>query len=144
MRTVSQFLQQKEHPVWSVNPETPLPEALDLMAEKNIGAVIVLEGKRLVGILSERDYARHVIRTTEPLTEILVKEIMPHNVIHIGMDTLFEECMALMNNQHTRHLPVLEKDQVVGMISIGDVVKEIIEEQDFHIQNLQKYITGAR
>lgn len=144
MKTVAQLLRAKGHEVLSVSPETTVFAALELMAEKNVGALIVLEGGRVVGIFSERDYARKVILKGKSSKETPVREIMSPRVLYVRPEQTIEECMALMTNKRVRHLPVLEEDRLVGVISIGDVVKAIISEQEFMIEQLQNYITGER
>lgn len=144
MKTVAQLLRAKGHEVFSVSPETTVFAALQLMAEKNVGALIVLEGGRVVGIFSERDYARKVILKGKSSRETPVREIMSPRVLYVRPEQTIEECMALMTNKRVRHLPVLEEDRLVGVISIGDVVKAIISEQEFMIEQLQNYITGER
>ena len=143
MKTVAQLLRTKGHEVLSVAPETAVFEALRLMAEKNVGAVLVLEGDSLVGIFSERDYARKVILKGKSSKETLVREIMSSYVLYVRPEQTIDDCMALMTGKRVRHLPVLEEERrVVGVISIGDVVKDIISEQEFMIEQLQNYITG--
>jgi CBS domain-containing protein len=142
MKTVSQLLRTKGQQILSVAPETAVFEALQLMAEKNVGALLVLEGERLVGIFSERDYARKVILKGKSSKEIPVREIMISHVLYVRPEQTTDDCMALMTDKRVRHLPVLEGQRVVGVISIGDVVKDIISEQQFMIEQLQNYITG--
>jgi len=144
MKTVAQLLRAKGHEVLSVSPETTVFAALQLMAEKDVGALIVLEGGRVVGIFSERDYARKVSLKGRSAKETPIREIMSPRVLYVRPEHTIEECMALMTNKRVRHLPVLEEDRLVGVISIGDVVKAIISEQEFVIEQLQHYITGER
>jgi CBS domain-containing protein len=119
-------------------------EALRVMAEKDVGALLVMEDGSLVGIISERDYARKVILKGKTSRETLVREIMTERPVCVRADQTIEECMALMTNKRIRHLPVLENNQLIGVISIGDVVKDIISEQEFMIEQLENYITGRR
>ena len=143
MKSVRHLLRTKGNDVLSVAPDTAVFEALRLMAEKNVGAVLVLESERLVGIFSERDYARKVILKGKSSKETLVREIMSSHVLYVRPEQTIEDCMALMTGKRVRHLPVLQDEQrVVGVISIGDVVKDIISEQEFMIEQLQNYITG--
>jgi CBS domain-containing protein len=143
MKTVRQLLRAKGHEVLSVAPETAVFQALQLMAEKNIGAVLVLEGKSLVGIFSERDYARKVILKGKSSKDTLVRETMSSHVLFVRPEQTIQDCMALMTDKRVRHLPVLDEEQrVIGVVSIGDVVKDIISEQEFLIEQLQNYITG--
>ena len=142
MKTVRQLLRTKGHEILSVAPETAVFDALQLMAENNVGAVLVLEGERLVGIFSERDYARKVILKGKSSKEIPVREIMSTHVLYVRPQQTIEDCMALMTDKRVRHLPVMEEERLVGVISIGDVVKAIIAEQEFMIEQLQNYITG--
>jgi CBS domain-containing protein len=135
-------LRAKGHDVLTVAPETPVFDALQVMAERNVGALCVVEGEHLVGVFSERDYARKVILKGKSSKEIRVREIMSSHVLYVGPEHTIEECMALMTDKRVRHLPVLEEDRLVGVISIGDVVKAIISEQEFIIEQLQNYITG--
>lgn len=141
--TAKQILDRKGYQVWSVDPNVSVLEALQFMAEKNIGALMVIKGKKLVGVFSERDYARKVILKGKTENNTLVKEVMTDQVIGIELDQKLEECLALMTNKFIRHLPVINEDgQIVGVISIGDVVKEIMAEQEFVIDQLVNYITG--
>jgi len=142
VKTVAQLLRAKGHEVLSVSPELSVFEALKVMAEKNVGALLVLEGARLVGVFSERDYARKVILKGKSSKEIPVREIMSTHVLYVRPPQTVEDCMALMTDKRVRHLPVMEEERLVGVISIGDVVKAIIAEQEFMIEQLQNYITG--
>jgi CBS domain-containing protein len=144
MKTVRHVLQAKGRRVWSIAPDASVYEALQLMAEKEVGALLVLEQKKLAGIISERDYARKVILRGKSSLDTPVREIMTSKVISIHPDQTIEECMEVVTDKRIRHLPVLEEDEVVGLISIGDLVKAVIEEKDFLIQQLENYITGNR
>lgn len=144
MYTVNQILHRKGDQVWSTHPEATVYEALQLMAEKDIGALLVLESGKLVGIFSERDYARKIVLLGRTSRETRVREIMTEKVFYIDPGQSTEECMALMTNKRIRHLPVMDKERVVGVISIGDVVKAIISNQEFVIEQLEHYITGER
>jgi CBS domain-containing protein len=143
MRTVKGMLRTKGHDVWSVPSDALVYDALELMAEKNIGAVLVIDAEGLVGILSERDYARKVDLRGRSCTDTPVSEIMTERVVYVEPEQTTEECMALMTDKRVRHFPVLEDGQVIGVISIGDVVKAIISEQEFIIEQLEHYITGS-
>jgi CBS domain-containing protein len=143
MTTVSQLLARKGHAVISVQPSSTVYDAIKLMADKNIGAVAVVEGDRLVGIFTERDYARKVILRGKASPTTLVAEVMSKNPICVFPEHTVEQCMALMTQKTFRHLPVLEANRMVGMISIGDLVKSIIQEQEFIIDQLAHYIQGA-
>jgi len=143
MESIKQLLQDKGSEIWKVTQETTVFDALELMAEKNIGALLVFESDKLIGIFSERDYARKVILKGKASKNTLIKEIMSTKVLYIGPEQSIEECMALMTDKRVRHLPVLVGDEVLGVISIGDVVKAIISEQKITIQWLEKYIGGV-
>jgi len=142
MKTVTQLLRTKGQQVLSVSPDMPVFEALGVMADKNVGALLVVEGERLVGVFSERDYARKVILKGKSSKDTPVREIMSSHVLYVRPEQTIEDCMALMTDKRVRHLPVMEEGRVVGVISIGDVVKAIIAEQEFIIEQLQNYITG--
>ncbi len=142
MKSVRQLLEAKGYDVWSIAPDASVYDALKLMAEKDVGALLVMEGEKLVGIISERDYARKVILKGKSSMQTPVREIMTSKVISVRPESTIGECMALMTDKRIRHLPVLEGRQVVGVISIGDVVKTIISEQEFLIQQLENYIVG--
>jgi CBS domain-containing protein len=143
MKTVREILQRKGSVVWSVSPEATVFEALELMAEKNLGAVLVIKNDRVVGIMSERDYARKIILHGKNSKETTVREIMSSLVIYVNTSLNVEECMALMINKRIRHLPVIENGRLSGIISIGDVVDAIIDEKEFVIDQLVNYITGG-
>lgn len=143
MKPVRELLRIKGQEIWSVSPDTPVYDALELMAEKNVGALLVLEGDKLAGILSERDYARKVILKGKASKNTPAREIMSENVVCVTPKQSVAECMALMTDKHFRHLPVIEDGKLVGVISIGDVVKAIISEQKFVIEQLEHYIAGA-
>lgn len=144
MVNVNQVLQNKDSGVWSVVSDRSVYEALEIMAEKDIGALLVVDGGKLVGIFSERDYARKVILQGKSSKETLVRDIMTPRVVYVHPQQTIEECMALMTDKHIRHLPVLDGERLVGVISIGDAVKAIISEQQFVIAQLENYITGDR
>lgn len=141
--SVKQILSEKGHEVWSTSPNATVFDALKYMSEKRVGALVVLEDLKVVGVFSERDYARKVILAGKSSKELPVKEIMTRRVICVEPGNTTEECMALMTEKHIRHLPVVADDELIGIISIGDVVKAIISQQEFVIENLEKYITGA-
>jgi CBS domain-containing protein len=144
MKTVREMLLNKGNKIYSISPDRKIFEALQLMAEKEVGALLVLDGESLVGIISERDYARKVALEGKSSKECLVREIMSPNVIYVEVDTTTDECMALMVNKKVRHLPVYEKGKLAGVISIGDVVNAIIDEKEFEIDQLVRYITDNR
>ena len=144
MKTVKQILRDKGGKVLSIDPGATVFDALKLMAEKNVGALLVLEGGTVVGILSERDYARKVILHGKSSLNTPVRDIMTDRVMFIRPEQTVEECMALMTEKHIRHLPVLVDNQLVGVVSIGDLVKASIDEKDFVIKQLENYITGSR
>ncbi|MBI1881824.1 MAG: CBS domain-containing protein [Chloroflexi bacterium] len=142
MQTVSQLLQTKGRQVWSIGPEALVIDALKLMAEKEVGALLVLEAGRVAGILSERDYARKVSLRGKSSKTTPVREIMTEKVVYVRPEQTVADCMALMTNKRIRHLPVMADDQLLGVISIGDVVKAVISEQEFIIEQLENYIIG--
>jgi CBS domain-containing protein len=143
MKTVRDLLDVKGGNLWSVAPDQTVYEALALMAEREVGAVLVFEGGRMVGILSERDYARQVILKGKASKDTPVREIMTPRVITVGPDQCMDDCMAIMTNKRVRHLPVVVGDRVVGILSIGDVVKAVISEKQSHIEQLEDYIKTA-
>jgi CBS domain-containing protein len=142
VKTVRDILREKGYDIWSVSADATVYEALQVMADKNIGAVLVLEEGRLVGILSERDYARKVILKGRSSLKTPVREIMTDQVFYVRPEQTVEECMALMTEKRIRHLPVLEDGRLVGVISIGDVVKAVVSEQQVTIQQYENYILG--
>jgi CBS domain-containing protein len=140
MKTARLLLAGKPAGVVSVEPDASVYDALVLMAEKNVGALVVLEGQKLVGIFSERDYARKVILLGKSSKEMPVRDIMTHKVVCVTPAQKVDECMELMTEKRCRHLPVVEGKHVIGMLSIGDLVKEIISEQQSTITQLESYI----
>lgn len=140
MKTVSQLLQGKGGSVLSVTADTSVFEALKLMAEKNVGALLVMNGDTLRGIMSERDYARKVILLGKSSHDIAVRDIMSDKVVSVTPKQTVDDCMGLMTGHRIRHLPVLDNGRVVGVLSIGDLVKAVIEEQQQTIQQLESYI----
>jgi CBS domain-containing protein len=141
---VSAILQTKSHStIWSVSPESTVFEALQFMAEKNIGALVVLQDGQLVGIFSERDYARKGIIVGRTAKETHIHEVMTKNVITITTEDKIEACMQIMSEKHIRHLPVVEKEVVMGMVSITDIVTAIINDQKNRIASLESYISGG-
>ena len=144
MQTVGDILQVKGHAAWSIGPQATVYDALQLMADKDVGALLVLDQGRLAGVFSERDYARKIILKGKSSRETPVRDIMTERVITVRPEHTLAECMALMTHHRVRHLPVLEAGQVIGVVSIGDVVKAIMTQQEFTIAQLEKYITGER
>ena len=143
MTTIKHILEGKGSQIWSVTPDSNVFDALKLMADKNVGALLVLENELIVGIISERDYARKVVLVGKSSKECLVSDIMTSKVLYLRSDQTAQECMALMTDKRIRHMPVFEDEQLVGIISIGDLVKAIISEQEFTIQQLVNYISGV-
>jgi CBS domain-containing protein len=143
MTTVTRLLDSKGHDVWSILPGASVYEAIELMAAKNIGALLVLEAGKMAGIVSERDYARKVILQGKSSRETPVREIMTTKVYYVRPERTIDECMALMAEHDIRHLPVLgDSDRPIGMISIGDAVRSMLAEKEILIQQLESYITG--
>ena len=145
MKSVAQILKAKaEHAVAAVAPSTSVFDAVKLMAEKNIGALLVLEEQKIAGIITERDYARKIVLMGRSSKETPVRDTMTSPVMYVRPDQTNEECMALMTDNRVRHLPVMDNGKLIGLISIGDLVKDIIAEQKFTIQQLEHYIMGDR
>jgi CBS domain-containing protein len=145
MKTVAEILKEKgDRTVHTIESTASVLEAVERMAQKNIGALVVLEHGRIVGMLTERDYARKVVLMARSSKDTPLREIMTTSVIYVRPDQTSEECMALMTQSRVRHLPVIEEGKLSGLISIGDLVKGIISEQKFIIEQLQHYITGER
>jgi CBS domain-containing protein len=144
MNTVNEILQKKGAEVWSVGPSDSIFKALELMREKNVGAVLVVESDILLGIFSERDYARKVVLEGKASKSTAVRDAMTTKVAYVRPRQTVEECMALMTDKRIRHLPVFDGEALIGVISIGDVVQIKISEQEFIIEQLENYITGYR
>lgn len=143
MKTLRQLLASKNRTLVTVSPDDAVFDALRVMAENDVGAVLVLQGEQLVGIFSERDYARKIILHGRASKETVVREIMSDKVLYVTPERSIDECMAIMTEKHFRHLPVMEDGKVTGIVSIGDVVKETIQTQQFIIEQLERYIAGA-
>ena len=141
--TISEILSHKGSQVWSISPDATVFDAIQLMADKNIGALLVTQADKLMGILTERDYTRKVALKGKSSKQTAVKEILSGQVIHVTPDHTVEDCMRLMTDHRVRHLPVLESDRIVGVISIGDLVNWIITAQISTINQLQTYISGV-
>ncbi len=143
MNTVKEVLKVKGNSVFSIAPETPVYFAVTVMAEHDVGALVVIKDKRPIGMFSERDYARKVILKGKSSKEITVEEVMVRDVLYVSPEDSLDECMIIMTEKRIRHLPVLEENEMIGLISIGDVVKQIISDQEFKIRELEKYIQGS-
>ena len=139
---VKDLLEIKNKEVWTIEPGASVYNAIAKMADKQIGALVITEGNKVVGIITERDYARKVILQDKSSKNTAVREIMTERVIYVQPNQKIEECMALMTEKRIRHLPVLDGDRLVGMISIGDVVRAVISEKEFLIDQLTRYISG--
>jgi len=143
MITVSDLLKTKGNQVWIISPNMSVLETLQFMAEKDVGALLVLENEKIVGIISERDFVRSIAKTERCVLNTTVLEYMTKKVISVRPNQSIEECMQLMTKEHIRHLPVVEGDKLVGLISIGDVVKGLMSYDQTMIDNLQNYIEGS-
>jgi len=144
MKSVAQLLRAKGNVVHTIAPTASVLECVKLFAERGIGAVLVVEDERLLGIFTERDYARKVVLHGKSSKELAVRDVMTTDVLWVGPERTNEECMALMTEKRIRHLPVMDGGKVIGIISIGDLVKDIIAEQQFVIEHLARYIMGER
>lgn len=142
MKTIKDLLREKGPDVWCVSPEASVYEALELMAEKNLGALLVKEHDQVTGLISERDYARKLILQGRSSRDTAVREVMTTRVAFADPSQTLEECMAVMTDKHFRHLPVMENGELLGVLSIGDLVKAVIAEQRFMIEQLEQYISG--
>jgi CBS domain-containing protein len=143
MKTVGQILKGKGNNVWTIGPDQMVIEALQVMADKEIGALVVVNSGKVVGILSERDYARKVILKGAASKETPVRDIMSTKIAYVRPDQTAEECLALMTEKRFRHLPVMENDELKGLVSIGDAVKAVIADREFMIGQLENYILGG-
>ena len=142
MSTVEQFLDLNSRKIWSLKPDNRVIDSLFLMAEKNVSCILIMNQEHLAGIFSERDYARKVVIKGKNSNETLLKEVMTDNLITISPKTGLDECMQLMTDHRIRHLPIVDNTKVVGLISIGDVVREMLVQQKVQIDELQRYISG--
>jgi CBS domain-containing protein len=142
MTTVRDILEEKGNDVWTIGPDATVFDALEFMAEKEIGALIVADDGGICGMVSERDYARKVILVGKASRDTPIRDIMTPKVCYVSPENRIEECMALMTDKIVRHLPVMENDKLVGIVSIGDVVKSMISDQEFIISQLESYIMG--
>jgi CBS domain-containing protein len=143
MHNIDTLLKDKGQEIWSIGPQETAFKALETMAQRNVGALLVIDKGKLIGIFSERDYARKVILKGKSSKETTVGELMTPNVFYASPDNTLQETMALMTAKHIRHMPVLKDDRLIGMVTLGDVVKQIISEQKFTIKELEKYISGS-
>jgi CBS domain-containing protein len=142
MRTVRQLLEAKAPEIFAIDPDAAVIDAIRLMAEKRIGAVLVMRGTTLVGILSERDYARKIVLQGRSSSDTPVRDIMTSDVVTIGLHHNADHCMQLVTDKRIRHLPVVELGEVIGVVSIGDLVKAVIEDQQVELDQLQRYIAS--
>jgi CBS domain-containing protein len=143
MYTVRHLLQEKGNEVWSIAPQATVYDALQLMADKNIGALLVMENDKVVGMFTERDYARKVVLQSRSSKTTTVGELETVDVLYVSPDDSIENCMAIMTEKRLRHLPVMENEKLIGLVSIGDIVKAVISDREFTIRELERYITGG-
>jgi CBS domain-containing protein len=144
MNKVKHILKEKGHRVWKVSKDATVLEALQLMAEKGTASVVVMEANQITGIFTERDFARKVGLVERKPNQVKVDEVMSRDIITVGLDDTVNICMSLMTDKHIRHLPVVDKGELVGIVSIGDIVKDIISELESLVTQLENYITGFR
>lgn len=142
MRNVRHLLEAKAPEIFAIGPDSPVIDAMRMMAEKHIGALLVMDGPRLAGIISERDYARKIVLQGRSSASTAVREIMTADVISVGPEDTADHCMQLVTNRRIRHLPVLRDGEVLGIVSIGDLVKAVIEDQQMELDQLQRYIAS--
>ncbi|RJS93083.1 CBS domain-containing protein [Salinisphaera sp. Q1T1-3] len=142
MTTINDLLRDKPSSVWTVGPDDSVYDALQLMSDKNIGAVLVMDDGHLVGLLSERDYARKLVLENRSSRETPVRDVMTQRVAYVAPTKEVEQCLALMTDKRFRHLPVLDNGKLIGLVSIGDLVKAIIADKQFIIEQLESYISG--
>jgi CBS domain-containing protein len=142
--TIKHLLEQKGQNVWTIDPDATVFDALAKMAEKNVGSLVVMDGEKLIGIITERHYSRNVILKGKTSPSTLVRDIMERNVIHVRPEQSVDLCMALMTEKRVRHLPVVEDTSVIGIVSIGDLLKFMISKKEFDIEQLEHYIQGGR
>ena len=143
MTTIKQLLAGKNSDIWSIAPEATTYEALQIMSEKRVGALLVVDDGNLVGIFSERDYARKVVLKGRISRDTAVGELMTREILYIEPESTLDDCMALMTEKRIRHLPVMENKRLIGIVTIGDVIKQIVSDQGSTIEQLEKYITGG-
>ena len=143
MHNIDTLLKDKGKDIWSIGPQETAFKALEIMSQRNVGALLVVDKGKLIGIFSERDYARKVILKGKSSKDTTVGELMTPDVFYASPENTLQETMALMTAKHIRHMPVLKDDRLIGMVTLGDVVKQIISEQKFTIKELEKYISGG-
>jgi CBS domain-containing protein len=143
MTTIGQLLKTKGNEIWSIAPQATIYEALQVMSEKDVGALLVVHKGDVVGIFSERDYARKLILKGKFSRDTFVEELMTRKVLYVGPESTIEDCMALMTAKSVRHLPILKNERLIGIVTLGDVVKQIISDQEFTIHQLENYISGS-
>lgn len=143
MSTVNKILKEKGSNAWSINPQAYVFEALELMLEKNIGGLLVVDAGKLIGIFTERDYARKLVLKGRWSKDTCVSDLMTENVLYVEPNNTIDDCMRLMTKKRIRHLPVLQDGKILGIVTIGDVVKQIISDQEFTIHQLENYISGG-